>query len=391
MFKRYRANYSLWPEYARSRRGNSLKFAAGSFVFGVVCAAAAYGAVFNVGAPTTSPQQEAARPVQHVPVYASAVEQAGPPAPAQVEGDNRSNRPRIAAKVTLPMIGSQTEALPLVATGGGDSEKLAGEAPDADVRASAGRPSMLARREAVPPREQPVSETRSDEAKPIATADRSAKARKTIVETTAKQPAPPKRDAGEAREAGKPVPVRQAQDETSDAAKPIATAERLGKPLETVVEKTAEQSARPAREARKVSEPVRERRAREVTSDAAKPIATAERLGKPRETVVEKTPEEPAHPAREARETSAPVRERQVREARSEEKPAAERAARPSKNAVEKKREGSTGHVARSNSKREQSTRPAKRQRPDTSSSTMMEAALRALRLVTEGQGLLGM
>ena len=340
MFKRYRANYSLWPEYARSRRGNSLKFAAGSFVFGVVCAAAAYGAVFNVGAPTTSPQQEAARPVQHVPVYASAVEQAGPPAPAQVEGDNRSNRPRIAAKVTLPMIGSQTEALPLVATGGGDSEKLAGEAPDADVRASAGRPSMLARREAVPPREQPVSETRSDEAKPIATADRSAKARKTIVETTAKQPAPPKRDAGEAREAGKPVPVRQAQDETSDV---------------------------------------------------AKPIATAERLGKPRETVVEKTPEEPAHPAREAHETSAPVRERQVREARSEEKPAAERAARPSKNAVEKKREGSTGHVARSNSKREQSTRPAKRQRPDTSSSTMMEAALRALRLVTEGQGPLGM
>lgn len=365
MFKRYRANYSLWPEYARSRRGNSLKFAAGSFVFGVACAAAAYGAVFNVGAPTTSPQQEAARPVQHVPVYASAVEQAGPPAPAQVEGDNRSNRPRIAAKVTLPMIGSQTEALPLVATGGGDSEKLAGEAPDADVRASAGRPSMLARREAVPPREQPVSETRSDEAKPIATADRSAKARKAIVETTAKHPAPPKRDAGEAREAGKPVPVRQAQDETSDAAKPIATAERLGKPLETVVEKTAEQSARPAREARKVS--------------------------KPRETVVEKTPEEPAHPAREARETSAPVRERQVREARSEEKPAAERAAKPSKNAVEKKREGSTGHVARSNSKREQSTRPAKRQRPDTSSSTMMEAALRALRLVTEGQGLLGM
>jgi hypothetical protein len=340
MFKRYRANYSLWPEYARPRRGNSLKFAAASFVFGVVCAAAAYGAAFNFGAPTTSPRQEAARPVHHVPVYASAVEQAGPPAPAQVEGDNRGNRSRMVAKVTLPMIGSQTEALPPVATGGGDSEKLAGEAPDADVRASTGRPSTLARREAEPPREQPLSETRFGEAKPIATADRPAKPRKAIVGTTTKQPAPPKQDAGEAREAGKPVPVRQAQ---------------------------------------------------EVTSDAAKPIATAERLGKPRETVVEKTPEQPAPPAREARKTSEPARERQVREARSEEKPAAEPAAKPSKNTVEKKRERSTGQVARSNSRRELSTRPAKRQRPDTSSSTMMEAALRALRLVTEGQGLLGM
>ena len=85
-------------------------------MFGVVCAAAAYGAVFKVGAPTTSPQQEAARPVQMSQFMRRS--RAGRASGAGAgRSDNRSNRPRIAAKVTLPMIGSQTEALPLVATG----------------------------------------------------------------------------------------------------------------------------------------------------------------------------------------------------------------------------------------------------------------------------------
>ena len=49
MFKRYRANYSLWPEQARPRR-RPLRFAIGSFALGVVCATA-YGVVFGFSGP----------------------------------------------------------------------------------------------------------------------------------------------------------------------------------------------------------------------------------------------------------------------------------------------------------------------------------------------------
>jgi len=136
---------------------------------------------------------------------------------------------------------------------------------------------------------------------------------------------------------------------------------------------------------------VREPLVREGASDEAKPAANAEGRGKPRKITAEKTPEATAHPVREAgsaRVGSDRVREPLVREAKSDEaKPAAatERCAKPSRNVVEKKREGSASRIARHRQKHEEPARPAKRPRPDRSS-TIMEAALRALRLVTEGQ-----
>jgi hypothetical protein len=342
-----RHRYSLWPEQARSRRGGSLKFAAGSFVLGVALAAAAYGVVSNYGGPAATQRPAAERKADRVPVYASVPEPARPPAPAQVGGENRGSRARMgAAKTTLPTIGSQTEALPLTATGGADSEKLAGEAPEADMAASADRPSIPARRAYEPGRRPQADAASSDEAKA-----------------------------------------------------PAANAEGRGKPRRTIVEKTIEapaRSARDARDAREVSAPVREPLVRDATSDDAKPAANAEGRGKPRKIIAEKTPEATAHPVREAgnaHDGSGRVREPLVREAKSDEaKPAAvtERCAKPSRNAVQKKQEGSASRIARHRQKHEEPTRPAKR-RPDRSSSTVMEAALRALRLVTEGQDLLGM
>jgi len=245
-----------------------------------------------------------------------------------------------AAKTKLPTIGSQTEAVPLTATGGADSEKLAGEAPEADVPASADRSSIPARRADEP----------------------------------ARQP--------------------QAAAASSDAAKPAANAEGRGKPPKIIAENTPEAAGPPrdARDAREGRAPVREPLVREGASDEAKPAANVEGRGKPRKITAEKTPEATAQPVREAgsvREGSDRVRQPLVREAKPDgaKPPAAtERCAKPSRNVVEKKREGSASRIARHRQKHEEPPRPAKRQRPDRSSSTIMEAALRALRLVTEGQ-----
>lgn len=119
MLKRSSANYSLWPEQARPRRGLSLTLAAGGFAIGIVCAIAANNVLSDFMRPAAAVSEPAAKnaPVQksasvgNIPVYtaapASAVSKgalaAGDPAA-------RSQGRQTASKVTLPVIGTQAAA-----------------------------------------------------------------------------------------------------------------------------------------------------------------------------------------------------------------------------------------------------------------------------------------
>jgi hypothetical protein len=259
VFKRYRANYSLWPEQARPRRGRPLRFAIGSFALGVVCAAA-YGVVFGFSGPVAAGQKSVARNVvERGPVYAS-VAPPVTPAPAQIETENRS-RPRTpAAKTRLPIIGSQ----PVLITGtdgyGGDnSDKLVGEAPAADVAASSGNPSTAKREESEFAREIPLPEARPEQAATTGAAERGAKPGKTPVQEKREEPA----------SAAREVPVQEAKSENTEPAvateprantrKQPAATERRTKSRKTIAQKKRE---RPAKHAAQKSRHKREEPAR---------------------------------------------------------------------------------------------------------------------------------
>jgi hypothetical protein len=108
MFKRSSANYSLWPEQARPRRGMRLSLAAGGVAVGIICATA----VVFVASQYVRPMAMEPEPIQDseavrpIPVYSgSSTLAAGTQRPAP-EGPSPSyRRPRTGAKVTLPIIG----------------------------------------------------------------------------------------------------------------------------------------------------------------------------------------------------------------------------------------------------------------------------------------------
>lgn len=158
MYKRFKPNYSLWPEQARPRRGWPLKFAVGSFMLGVACATAA-GFFFSSSGPASGQGPAKQAIVERGPIYASAAIPAATPAPAQLETENRGSRTRAAAKTKLPIIGSQT-AQPIGGTDGRGSDVLAGGPPAAGSAASASQPPSLAREESEPAREKPAQEAR---------------------------------------------------------------------------------------------------------------------------------------------------------------------------------------------------------------------------------------
>ena len=89
MYKRFKPNYSLWPEQARPRRGWPLKFAVGSFMLGIACATAA-GFFFSSSGPASGQGPAKQAIVERGPVYASAVIPPATPAPAQLDTENRS-------------------------------------------------------------------------------------------------------------------------------------------------------------------------------------------------------------------------------------------------------------------------------------------------------------
>ncbi len=287
MFKRYRANYSLWPEQARPRR-RPLRFAIGSFALGVVCATA-YGVVFGFSGPVAGQVPAAQSAVERGPVYAS-VAPPVMPAPAQLDGENR-DRPRApAAKTKLPIIGSQTAVL-ITGNDGSSGEKLAGEAPAADVAASSGNPSTAKRDESELAREIPLPEARPEQAPPAGATERAAKPRKTLVQEKREEP------ASAAREVSEPVreaPVQAAKSENTESA---AAVERRANARKNLLRKKREDSAPITRED---SEPARKAAIKEARSEEAKPAA-AERRAESRKTIVGKKRERPAKYAAQTR------------------------------------------------------------------------------------------
>ena len=74
MSKRYRSNYSLWPEQSRPRRTIPMTIAVGGFAIGIACAVAAHSVVTDFLKPTAPPEVVATQddPIAQVPIYATA-------------------------------------------------------------------------------------------------------------------------------------------------------------------------------------------------------------------------------------------------------------------------------------------------------------------------------
>lgn len=107
MFKRSSANYSLWPEQARPRRGVPLSLALGGFALGIICTVAIVNGASQLIQPMAMEPEpvlnaEAASPI---PVYSSASKLVAARPAATDEAPQAPARERKIAKVTLPTIG----------------------------------------------------------------------------------------------------------------------------------------------------------------------------------------------------------------------------------------------------------------------------------------------
>ncbi len=179
MSKRYRSNYSLWPEQARPRRTIPVTLAVGGFAVGIVCAVAAHNVVTDFLRPTTvteeAPYDSASTSAStHVPVYATAAAPAA--APEAVEPASRTRLRSPAAKMTLPSIGTRAAAPSAVtdgaATDGLGGDTLAGETPFALAAAPPAAPSKAIEESPSKPAEQSSAEPSEQ---PKAKAERSNK------------------------------------------------------------------------------------------------------------------------------------------------------------------------------------------------------------------------
>jgi hypothetical protein len=190
MSKRYRSNYSLWPEQARPRRAIPVTLAVGGFAVGIVCAVAAHNVVTDFLRPTATletPQESAST---QGPVYATAAAPAA--APEAVEPASRT-RPRApAAKMTLPSIGTRAAAPSAAtdgrATDGRGGDTLAGETPVAALAAAP--PAAAPSKPIEEPQSKPAEQSSTEpSAQPKAKAERSSKP--TVRRTVKKKRAQP--------------------------------------------------------------------------------------------------------------------------------------------------------------------------------------------------------
>lgn len=185
MLKRYHPNYALWPERARPGRRIPLTLAAGSFAVGFVCAAAAYTVFFTFVGPAAVQEQPVQRDVQDSPAIAPETPPAPKAAPPPAENTNHASRtPARAARVTLPIIGSQP-ARPNAATDGrgGDAE-LADGASATDVAASSGSSPDSMREEGDPALRPRAQDASSDGSEPGPATEPAAQPRKKTVRET---------------------------------------------------------------------------------------------------------------------------------------------------------------------------------------------------------------
>jgi hypothetical protein len=258
VYKRFKPNYSLWPEQARPRRGWPLKFAVGSFMLGVACATVS-GFIFTSSGPASGQGPAKQANVERGPIYASAVTPPATPAPAQLETENRS-RTRATAKTKLPIIGSQT-AVPIGGMDGRGSDVLAGGPPAAGSAASASQPPSLAREESEPAREKPTQEARSEEAEPVTITEPRAEPRTNVFRKKREEPTSL---AGAASEPAREPPAREPK---SAEAEPATATVWRAEPRKSVRQEREQPTTTLVRE----SEPAREPPVREARSEEAKP------------------------------------------------------------------------------------------------------------------------
>lgn len=143
MFKRSSANYSLWPEQARPRRGMPLSLAAGGFAVGIICAIAVVNGASQFIRPVAMEAEpvETANTVQPIPVYsASSALVAGKAAASDDESAARS-RARPVAKTALPMIG---RAVPVISETDGRGGDPAVKMPPVRLTDDSGVPTATA-------------------------------------------------------------------------------------------------------------------------------------------------------------------------------------------------------------------------------------------------------
>lgn len=439
MFKRSVANYSLWPEQ-RPRRGRPLKFAAGSFVLGVVCATA-YGALFNFTNPATGQSLGVERVVEPVPIVIERqpVVEAAAPVPT-AETESRPIRSRAAAaKVTLPLIGAPSRQPPAATSGRGD-DGLSGEvrltdpeAGDDNVPSLLGDTKEQAARKAPPartvepapapkagepaatvpvPRAAPPKTAAAKDAEPAARQAAAAsqpmrerKGEQAAVEQAARVPAAPETKTRAAQPAAAaasterrglvlamreeplelaggdapPARERSATNGKPPAATPAATVEtRTARPGVVVLAKREQTTASAGGDER----PARTPTIRTTKTDAAEPAAATETSAKRRGYVVLKKREQPI---KLARANEGPEREPVVRRSKSRKATnavASEQRAKPRSSVARKQMKQPTRVAARA--KREATTRHASGRRQDRLSS-MIAQATRAYRAFTAG------
>jgi hypothetical protein len=162
--------YSLWPEQVRRRRSMSLTFAVSGFVFGLVCVSTAYNVISDFVSSAT---------VQDPPAVtddASVMRPPGAPTAASIQAFKPANRvdrtPTRAAKVTLPIIG--TQAARSAETDGRGTDTVA---EPVDAGSFGNRMSMITE-DAAPQ----AAESGIDGAKPAAADELSIKPRKLRME-----------------------------------------------------------------------------------------------------------------------------------------------------------------------------------------------------------------
>lgn len=138
MFKRSSANYSLWPEQARPRRGMSFSLAAGGFAVGIIVAIAAANVASDFVRPVAMEPEpvENSAPVRPIPVYSATSTGAVAKASGASEGETAQGRAvRSAAKVALPTIG---RAVPVVSETDGRGGDSATKVPSVRLTSDAG-------------------------------------------------------------------------------------------------------------------------------------------------------------------------------------------------------------------------------------------------------------
>ncbi|MGA7426947.1 MAG: hypothetical protein WBX07_10155 [Rhodoplanes sp.] len=188
MSKRYRSNYSLWPEQARPRRTIPMTLAVGGFAIGIACAVAAHNVVTDFLRPTAPQEVAEEGALAHVPIYATA---AAPAAAPDAETATRG-RSRSVAKVTLPSIGTRGPQ-PSAATDGrgGNANGRAGEALSGEPNAAASAQAVASAPIPTPAPESVAEIKPADEPAAVASEPRKAKAKARVRRTAKKRRSTP--------------------------------------------------------------------------------------------------------------------------------------------------------------------------------------------------------